>query len=167
MKRDLRRYRRALEDIAAGKGDSRRIAEQALDGLYPGPPIDELYAIKRLAAGAYGTTVCDIVSRRQDPAALRARHMAMWLSRRLLGLSSTSVGASFDRDHATVLYVCRCVTRRLHEYIGEVNDAPLLMAIAAAQKRSAAAPLEKGRGTPNSTHTPDQGNANAHLAISI
>lgn len=69
--------------------------------------------IKLAVAAHYGITVRDLVghSRRRDMA--HPRQLAMYLCRKLLGLSMPVIGRIFGgRDHTTVLHAVKCVEGR-------------------------------------------------------
>ncbi len=62
--------------------------------------------IQGIVAKAYGVSRLDIISHRRGRA-LEARKRAMWIARRLTGLSYPALGRAFDRSHTTVLHNVR------------------------------------------------------------
>jgi chromosomal replication initiator protein len=61
----------------------------------------------------------------RTPAAVRARHIAIYLCRELTSLSLPRIGAAFERDHSTVLHAIRKLERELpddRELRGIVSD---------------------------------------------
>lgn len=74
--------------------------------------IDDIAAIQRRVAKAYGVSVGEIISMRQERRPTEARVMAMWLARNMTGASYPCLGRAFDRDHSTVLRDVRSVERR-------------------------------------------------------
>jgi chromosomal replication initiation ATPase DnaA len=57
-----------------------------------------------------GVSVLDLLSKRRLNS--NERHIAMYLSVRLLGCSYPEVGRAFGRDHSTVYYACRKLEKR-------------------------------------------------------
>ena len=72
-----------------------------------------------------GVPVSDLLSKRRLNA--DERHIAMYLSVRLLGCSYPEVGRAFGRDHTTVYYACKKLSRRgrgrskLNRHLAEVE----------------------------------------------
>ncbi len=66
--------------------------------------------IQGIVAKAYGVSRLDILSHRRGRA-LEARKQAMWIARRVTGLSYPALGRAFDRVHTTVLSNVRSVER--------------------------------------------------------
>lgn len=57
-----------------------------------------------------GVSVLDLLSKRRTNA--DERHIAMYLSVRLLGCSYPEVGRAFGRDHTTVMYAVKKLEKR-------------------------------------------------------
>ena len=57
-----------------------------------------------------GVPVADLLSKRRLNS--DERHIAMYLSVRLLGCSYPEVGRAFGRDHTTVYYACKKLSKR-------------------------------------------------------
>tara|TARA_R100001591_G_scaffold77991_2_gene85411 strand:- start:330 stop:707 length:378 start_codon:yes stop_codon:yes gene_type:complete len=72
-----------------------------------------------------GVPVSDLLSKRRLNA--DERHIAMYLSVRLLGCSYPEVGRAFGRDHTTVYYACKKLSKRgrgrskLNRHLAEVE----------------------------------------------
>jgi chromosomal replication initiation ATPase DnaA len=60
--------------------------------------------IIRIAAGSFQVTERDILSYRSDASSMRARHVAMWLARRLTKASVAAIGRRFGRRARSVAY---------------------------------------------------------------
>ena len=66
------------------------------------PPTVDL--VVEVVAERLGVTRRDIMGRDRSALTARARHVAMWLTRRVTGMSTPAIGRAFGgRDHATVL----------------------------------------------------------------
>jgi len=72
-----------------------------------------------------GVPVADLLSKRRLNS--DERHIAMYLSVRLLGCSYPEVGRAFGRDHTTVYYACKKLSKRgrgrskLNRHLAEVE----------------------------------------------
>ncbi len=60
--------------------------------------------IIRMVAPTFGVTPLDVLSHRRDKQAVRARHVAIWLARRLTPHPLPLLGRLFDRDHTSVMH---------------------------------------------------------------
>ena len=73
-----------------------------------------------------GVPVADLLSKRRHNA--DERHIAMYLSIKLLGCSYPEVGRAFGRDHTTVYYACKKLDKRgrgrtkVNRYLKEVEQ---------------------------------------------
>jgi chromosomal replication initiator protein len=66
--------------------------------------------IQHTVAAHYGVTVDAILSPARPNRIVLARHLGMWLARRVTSCSSVAIGRKFGgRDHATVLHAVRHV----------------------------------------------------------
>ena len=65
--------------------------------------------IMREVAEAYGVTLDDLRSRSRIARLATARAVACYILNRCLNMSTTEVGRSVFRDHATVMHCCRQV----------------------------------------------------------
>lgn len=62
--------------------------------------------VNRVSAHAQ-VPVSDLYSRSRSPKVAQARHLAIYVARELLGLSTTELGRAFGRDHTTVIHSIR------------------------------------------------------------
>lgn len=69
-------------------------------------------SIQRAVASLYNISIPEMLSEKRIHNLAEARMIAMYLSRRLTGLSSTDVGEAFGRNHATVLHAERQIPVR-------------------------------------------------------
>lgn len=60
--------------------------------------------IQRAVADFYGVTLNDIMAMRRGPVEVRARWVAMLLTKELTRLSIPNIGRAFDRDHTTIIH---------------------------------------------------------------
>jgi chromosomal replication initiator protein len=122
-----------------------------------------LQAVAAKTARYFGLTLADLKSGTRRRNLVEARAVAMYLSRRLTGLSLERIGAFFgDRDHTTVLHNCRR-TENL-----QTTDAATRHAVSALEdilKRTARSPSRRRkRRTP--AHGIVGGNRVASLTLS-
>jgi chromosomal replication initiator protein len=88
--------RDAVEQILAGTGQ-------------PTSRGTELAAIIKRVCVAFGVTEKELLGTSRLRNVLVPRQVAMYLARELIGLSLPRIGATFGRDHTTVLHACRKV----------------------------------------------------------
>ena len=112
-------YADGCQTITVTPGDAP--AEQA-------PSID---TIKRLCVAAYGVSLIDLGSARRDRHTVDARHVAMWLARKLTAMSLPQIGRHIGkRDHTTVLHAVRRIDRMLEtEAAMRIDVAGLVAAL--------------------------------------
>ncbi len=65
--------------------------------------------IQRTVADYYGLRLNDLLSQRRSRSIARPRQIAMFLAKELTSHSLPEIGASFGRDHTTVMHACRKV----------------------------------------------------------
>jgi len=85
-------------------------ARQFLDGQVDlsGPPDPDAEEILEAASAFYGVSQDDLVERSRKKEVVRARHVAMYLCRRLTSMTLSSIGLRFaGRDHSTVSHACQ------------------------------------------------------------
>lgn len=75
--------------------------------------IPSLSQIVEYAAAQYGVSVASIVGPRRHASATWARHVAMYMARRLTRASYPEIGAAFGRDSSTVVAACKKIERVL------------------------------------------------------
>ena len=72
--------------------------------------------IKRVTAAAWGVSLLDLVSQRRDGPTVRARHVAMYLSRQMTPYSLPQIARHFgDRDHTTIMHAVRRIDAAMDE----------------------------------------------------
>lgn len=71
--------------------------------------IDPTEVLTKVADGT-GLSVKDIVGRKRNHEFIVARHVAMYMIRKLSGYPLSAVGKMFNRDHSTVIYAIDHVT---------------------------------------------------------
>lgn len=69
-------------------------------------------AIRLKVSETTGVSLSDIEGRTKPAPVVEARQLAMYLSRRVLGMKLKAIGAAFQRDHATVINAIKQVERR-------------------------------------------------------
>ena len=74
------------------------------------PSID---LIQRKVAEHYDLRVADMMSKKRPKNIAEPRMVAMYLARQLTGISLTTIGEAFNRNHATVIHAVDTVSRRL------------------------------------------------------
>lgn len=107
--------------IAAGYAPSGReptgpldAPEQVISAPIPKQNLSRIGTIKRLVARLYGVTSLDMVSKRHTPKEARARHIAMYLARKLTTHSYSEIGRLFGgMDHTTVLRAVGKIGKRV------------------------------------------------------
>ncbi|MBZ0164594.1 MAG: hypothetical protein K8H74_18010 [Notoacmeibacter sp.] len=87
--------------------------------------------IKQAAAAQCGFTVADIESERRTRALVRARQMAMFVSKRLTPKSLPQIGRAFGgRDHTTVLHAVRKIDAELSRDPALAAEVEIIIATA-------------------------------------
>jgi chromosomal replication initiator protein len=66
-------------------------------------------SIQRAVADTFGVSVEDLVGPGRPQSIAEPRQIAMYLCRRMTRLSLQAIGASFARNHATVVHACKAV----------------------------------------------------------
>ena len=61
----------------------------------------------------YNVTSDDIYSRKKSADIAHARQIAMYIVSKVINLSSTEIGKSFNKDHTTVLYTIEKIKKEL------------------------------------------------------
>lgn len=75
--------------------------------LPPHPLAPSVAMIIGVVADDYGMTLKQMLGMQRGAAVVRARQVAMWLSRRLTELSFPQIARQFaDRDHTTIMHAC-------------------------------------------------------------
>jgi chromosomal replication initiator protein len=101
------------------------LAERALGPYRRMHPAVSVEKIQELVSTRFGISVADLTSHRRARQLSMARHVAMYLSRKVAAASFPAIGEKFGgRDHSTVMYAVRVVeTRRAaDEDVAEMLD---------------------------------------------
>jgi chromosomal replication initiator protein len=75
-------------------------------------PRPTIAAVQEAVAASFGVTRGELLSSARTARIARARQVAMYLSRELVGSSMPLIGKAFNRDHTTVLHAIRTVQAR-------------------------------------------------------
>ena len=122
----------------------RKRALQVTDVGREGVPIDSR-DILHATAMYYGLTVADLKGPARHASVTRARHVAMWVSRKVTAESFPELGMTFgSRDHTTVIAAVRKIDEQTSED-AELRDdlATIEKAVREAQDaRKASAPVD-------------------------
>lgn len=81
--------------------------------------------IAQVTADYYELTVKDLKSTARQQKIAHARHVAIYLSREVLGMSYEAIGEFFDKKHTTIMYSCDIVSNRVKtdtNLANELND---------------------------------------------
>jgi chromosomal replication initiator protein len=110
LQHDIRQIEGALKRLAAfsrltGEGVTREAIDQVISIIDPGNiPTDTLVErILSSTASYYGVTVEDIKSKKKSDQIANARHIALYIIRRLTELPYKKIGEFVGRDHSTVM----------------------------------------------------------------
>jgi chromosomal replication initiator protein len=98
-----------LVNRALGPSDSRRSASP--DNAEREQP--SVAGIQEAVCSVLGVSRDDLLSANRTARVIRARQLAMYLSRELTSLSLAQIARQFKRDHSTVLHAIRTVSGRL------------------------------------------------------
>lgn len=77
------------------------------------PEAPSVAAIQDAVCATFGITRTELLSSSRTPRIAKARHMAMYVSRQLTGLSLAEIAREFNRDHSTVLHAIRRIDNDL------------------------------------------------------
>ena len=123
---NLRQLEGALTRVVAvasitSREPTAELAREALERSRPNSPGASHRAAGRPTVPAIQDAVCavlgisrdELLSPSRSPNVTRARHLAMYLTRELSGLSLAQIAREFRRDHSTVLHAVRRVTSQL------------------------------------------------------
>jgi len=105
---------------------SKDVVEQAISVVDPGNiPVDAMVdRILSAVCKKHGVSDDDIRSKKKTDAISKARHVAIYITRRITGLSYKEIGKIFNRDHATVIASCNKVEiniKTVNNYEGEIE----------------------------------------------
>ncbi|MBQ7500009.1 MAG: chromosomal replication initiator protein DnaA [Clostridia bacterium] len=110
LKDNVRQLEGAIKRLGAqhmltGKPFTIETAMDCISDMISGDPIPKVTPEKILEAVAekYGVTVQDIKSRKRTQKIASARHIAVYIIRKLTNLEFTKIGEILGRDHSTIL----------------------------------------------------------------
>ena len=85
------------------------LIDQAISFIDPGniPTGVMVEKILSVVSSHYGVSIEDLKSNKRTESIANARHVAMYILRKLTTLSQNEVGQTFNRDHATVVSSCK------------------------------------------------------------
>ncbi len=109
-----------------------------------------LRTVAAKTARYFSLTLADLKSSSRHRHVVEARAVAMYLARRLTGLSLERIGAYFgDRDHTTVLHNCR---RTEELQMADPLTRQAVTALEAALKRAVRSPVRRRKQTSSRKH---------------
>jgi len=114
---NIRDMEGALNDLIGyadliNKPVTMEIAQRMLKNKFADPKQGNMSIdiIQRVVAEAYNLTPNDLKGKKRTQAIIKARHMAIYLSRELTENSLTEIGQCFgDRDHSTIIHSHRTI----------------------------------------------------------
>jgi chromosomal replication initiation ATPase DnaA len=104
-----------LQRATTGKGTPQlaRLARRALAELKRIQDANGLGTISAVVAREFHLRPAVLKSKAQDQRTAFCRQLAMHLCRRITGKSFAVIGTHFNRDHASVVYACQLIERRM------------------------------------------------------
>ena len=107
--------RRVLQRAATGNATPQlaRLARHALAELRRIEDAEGLGAISALVAREFHLRPAVLKSRAAGQRTAFCRQLAMYLCRRISGKPFATIGTHFNRNHASVIYACQLVERRM------------------------------------------------------
>lgn len=91
------------------------MAAHILKNVLPEPKTLGIEDIQKEISKYYNVTVESLTSPRRQKNIVKARHMAMYIARKLTGISYPEIGSHFHRDHSTVISSCERIKIELEE----------------------------------------------------
>ncbi len=92
----------------------RAVVEELLRRDIPSTSVTPQTVVRTVAA-EFGVTWSALKSRRRAQSLVLPRQCAMWLCRKLSGMSFARLGQFFERQHSSVLHACRRLDERLRQ----------------------------------------------------
>ena len=88
-------------------------AKHILDGLGPSPSELSIEAIQQQVADHFNLTQDQLTGKGRKQEVVAARHLAMFLVKRLIGSHFTTIGLHFgNRDHSSIIHAVRTVEKK-------------------------------------------------------
>jgi len=117
---DVRQLESGLISVTAkslllGEPIDLKLAESVVKNIVRQQKNITIDVIKKMVCKHYSVSISDIVSGSRKQPFVRARQIAIYLSRRYTDTSLQEIGRSFNRYHATALYSISVVERELKE----------------------------------------------------
>jgi chromosomal replication initiator protein len=104
----------AVQSVEAGPLDITRVRAMLSDHISTVAPAVRLGDVEAMVATYFGLRPADLHSSRKSQTVSTARSVAMYLTRKLTGLSFPDIGKYMgNKNHATVLQACRRIDKRL------------------------------------------------------
>lgn len=100
--------------------------------VFDRPRIVSICEVQRVVCETFGITQSELISARRSPKIVKPRHIAMALSYKLSGHSTTIVGEKFGRDHSTIIHAVRVANERYPQELARVESRILEAKKAAA-----------------------------------
>lgn len=115
--------------VISGREVTQASVDEVISVIDPGNiPIDILInKIISTVSTYYGVTVDEIKSNKRTDAVANARHIAIYIIRRLTDKSYKEIGAIFGRDHSTVMSSCDRVETNIKTMIKTDSDIKKLI----------------------------------------
>jgi chromosomal replication initiator protein len=117
---DVRQLESGLNGVAAkssllGMPINLSLAESVVKNIVRQRKRITIEAIKKLVCKYYDVSIKDVMSRSRKQTLVRPRQMAIYLARNYTDAPLQSIGKSFNRYHATVLYAINCIERGIKQ----------------------------------------------------
>lgn len=132
IERTIRELQAALVRVTTDQGPlASQLAEIALRDLIPEGPQPEIDVptVMAVTAEYFDLTIGELRGPRKTKQLARARQIAMYLCRELVGLSLPRIGLAFDRHHTTVMHAHRKIRTEIAEHGPTHNQAQKLTAL--------------------------------------
>ena len=143
-RRNVRELEGALHQVRAfaeveGAPLDRETVLRALERMKFEEPVRSKPTVPEIITAASevtGVSIDHFSTPNKDAVAVRARYVAMYLVREVLGLSYTTIGAHFGgRDHTTVMHGCRKIRRETQGGKGKPPNAETVRIVAETKAR--------------------------------
>jgi chromosomal replication initiator protein len=118
VQKNVRELQMALNRVyahhsLAGQPLTEELAAHILKNVLPSNRPVDIDLIQKEVAKFFRLSTDDLKGPRRQKQYVRARHVAMYLSRTLTSASFPEIGESFNRDHSTVMSSCEKVAHEL------------------------------------------------------
>ena len=120
LKENVRQLEGAIKRIGAqnllnGKSITEEVAMLCIADMIIGEPMTKVTPERIIEAVSqkYGVSVSDIKSRKRTQKIASARHITVYIIKKLTNMESTKIGEFLGRDHSTILNSINCVEDEL------------------------------------------------------